>query len=344
APDGTLSRPGVSFELGESEFDSKVSFTPDGRLGVTVIIDQASNEGRVAVFRIDDGGAVTVTEPAFAIPDFDPRHVTVDPTGSFVWALDSNRFGAVTVLALSCEGRLALHGPALPATLPRSVAFVPGTADRALLASRAGPAFGGVPLSPASFTLFDAAGGNAQPLAFLEAFGAGDPDGSFTGFALTADGRYGLAVEDNLFPSTPDHNNRVAVASVGPASLARAQTLVYEPPPGGKRLEAAFDLITSPFNNAALISAGLGSTDAIWQLSYDPADTAAPFAFVGEIDYSSGPQLPGSMVVIRRGPLAGSAFVVEVPGIRQLRFSPDGDVIDLGVYPLDSIGALGVQP
>ncbi|MCU0683599.1 MAG: hypothetical protein MUF34_15380 [Polyangiaceae bacterium] len=118
----------------------------------------------------------------------------------------------------------------------------------------------------------------------------------------------------------------------------------YEPPPGGKRLEAAFDFITSPFNNAALISAGLGSTDAIWRLSYDPANAEAPFAFIGEIAYSSGPQLPGSMVVIRQGPLEGSAFVAEVPSLRQLRFLPDGDVQDLGIFPVDAIGAVGVQP
>jgi hypothetical protein len=345
APDGTLSHSGTTFELGKAEFDGRVSFTPDGRLGATVIIDPASNTGRVAVFRVD-GNAITITEPGYAIAGFDPRRVAIDPSGSFVWALEPNRFGALTTLALDCDGKLSPAGAELPATLPRAVGFVPGAPDRAVLASRAGPAFGSTPLAPATFRLFDATGGDAHELASVSAYADDDEDGTLTGFALTADGKYALTIEDNLFASDPSHNNRLAVAALGDDTIARTQIVTYTPPtPNGKELEAPFDLIASPYNNAALVSAGLGSTDAIWRLTYDPADAETPFAFVGEIAYSSGPQLPGTMVGITSGALKGHVLVVEVPGVRQLQFLPDGNVVDRGMFEIDgAVGAIGIQP
>lgn len=343
--DGALTRPGVTFELGEAEFDGRISFTPDGQLGATVIVDPVSNEGRIAVFRID-GDAVTVTEPSYALTDFDPRRVIVDPSGAFVWALDTNRFGAVVAVPLDCEGKLGTQGLSEPATLPRALSFVPGAPERAVLASRAGPAFPGTPLSPATFRLFETEGGVPTPVAGISAYGNDDEDGSITGFGLTPDGKYAIAVEDNLFPSAPSHNNRVSVAAVGKGLLERVQIFTYVPPtPGSKKLEAPFDLITSPFNNAALISAGLGSTDAIWRLSYDPSQTAAPFAFTGEVAYASGPQLPGTMVGATRGALKGRVLVVEVQGLRRLQFLPDGGVVDHGIFAVEkAVGAIGIQP
>ena len=89
--------------------------------------------------------------------------------------------------------------------------------------------------------------------------------------------------------------------------------------------------------------------DALFVVDFNGANPAAPFAISGEVAYKGGkPELPGVMVGVRRGMLSGEVLVVEVPGVRQVRFQKQGAPIDGGVLAIPgldgAIGAIGVQP
>jgi hypothetical protein len=133
--------------------------------------------------------------------------------------------------------------------------------------------------------------------------------------------------------------NRVAVVSVNGEALAGVQML--------SPLEDPISIVTSPFDDAALVVSGFG--DAVFMLDYTPADPA-PFHIRGEPTYvGAPPQLPGSAVVLRRGRLEGLTVLAENVGVRRIRFRGAGEVTDLGATILGSgtqwvVGALGVTP
>ena len=67
----------------------------------------------------------------------------------------------------------------------------------------------------------------------------------------------------------------------------------------------------------------------------------------GSLSTSGGaPQLPGGMVTIQRGTLAGFTLVSEIYGLRSVMVGIDGDALDLGVTGgrLTNPAAVLVQP
>jgi hypothetical protein len=113
-------------------------------------------------------------------------------------------------------------------------------------------------------------------------------------------------------------------------------------------IEDPLSIITSPFDNTALVVSGFG--DAFIKLEYAPSGTT-PFTVRGPITYvGARPELPGTAVMIDRGALRGLVLVPENLGIRRLRFASGGTITDLGktatgASGFDNItGSLGIQP
>jgi hypothetical protein len=113
-------------------------------------------------------------------------------------------------------------------------------------------------------------------------------------------------------------------------------------------IEDPYSIVTSPYNNVALVMSGFG--DAMFALTYDPASAKEPFTMAGELAYEGGPPaLPGAAVSVDRGSLLGRVLVAENVGIRQVQFETDGSITDLGMTPAGEgvesiVGTIGVQP
>ena len=64
------------------------------------------------------------------------------------------------------------------------------------------------------------------------------------------------------------------------------------------------------------------------------ADAAAADAVTVEGSLTAStdpPQLPGGIVTVQRGNLAGHSLVAEVYGIRSIQLGPSGEAMDLGL-------------
>lgn len=320
---GVIATTGTTFEMGRGN-EGRVAFTPDGEVGVA---DQ--DDGTLGIFTIDEGGAVTVVEAGWNGGDaFYAAGVVMAPDGARVYVLDSQwreNGGGIYAVALGCDGAPTLEGLVAAARLPYELVLA---GDRALLA--------------AADILDSAAGDDAHLIAWPDpevvagADAFADDEQIVSAAALTADGDYFLIGDNSAFSGLP---NRVAVVRVDGDALAAVQTL--------SPVEDPVAIVASPTDDAALVVSGFG--DAIFELDYDPANTAAPFTLVGELTYEgAGPQLPGAAVLIERGALAGHVFVAELLGVRALVFE-SGSVTDLGVTEIGTgnpaiVGAIGVQP
>jgi hypothetical protein len=124
----------------------------------------------------------------------------------------------------------------------------------------------------------------------------------------------------------------VAIAQLNDNTLTA--TTVLSP------LEDPFDIVASPFGNAAIVSSGFGDELLHLTLNGDTWTNAGQIVRL---------PLPGAMDVVRRGTLRGHVYAAENTGIRHVAFAEDGNVADLGVTALgDSIpnivGTLGIQP
>jgi hypothetical protein len=168
----------------------------------------------------------------------------------------------------------------------------------------------------------------------VDAFG--DEDAIVSSAALTADGRYVLAADANIFSST---GSRVAVVEVlATGKLRAAQVLTG--------LKDPATVITSPHNDTALVVGC--EANKINVLDYNPA-SATPFSVRGAATTSTTPQLPSAAVMIRRGTLTGRVIVAENVSLRQLQLDKGGAVKEAQLFALGAgvtaiPGALGVQP
>ena len=79
-------------------------------------------------------------------------------------------------------------------------------------------------------------------------------------------------------------------------------------------------------------------------------DPVTPFVLAGEVAYRGPrPRLPGTLLQVHRGALAGLVIVQENLALRRLRFAAGGKVVDPGPTPTGAgtaaiVGALGLQP
>ena len=164
-----------------------------------------------------------------------------------------------------------------------------------------------------------------------------DEDAIVASAAVTADGRYVLIGDNTMLLGA---NTRVGVVEVTGGTIVAKQVLAP--------LEDPFSIVTSPYNDRAIVVSGFGN--AIFELSYDAANSTTPFTIVGELNYSgSNPSLPNKAVMVDRGDLTGLVLVAENQGVRRVEFKGGGQIQDHGLTSFGQgteyiVGAIGVQP
>jgi hypothetical protein len=325
---GELSRGGQTFEMRNSN-QGHIAFTPDGKVGIL-----AQEDGTLGVFTLD-GDKPTVVHAAFD-GGFYATSVTITPDGTHAYVLSdqfSNVGGGVYSVTIHCDGSLTSDGLLFESKLPAALEYLPGDGSHALLA--AVDTFGSAESSAHLLSLSPA----PSLVTSADAFAGTMP--SVSSVAITHDGAFGL-LADNSIASDP---NRIGVVAIGAGSLTPLQILspVNDP----------YDMVASPFDNHVLVASGFGN--ALISVGFDGTKDAAPFTLDGPIKTAGGkPQLPGNMVMIRRGKLEGEVYVIEVGGIRRVAFpSAGGAAVDQGLFLLgtgsgmdvDQIpGSIGIQP
>ena len=326
AATGAIAQPGLHFTMGRAT-SGTVVFTPDGELGFA-----AQEDGSIGVFRLRAGMPPEVVE-AGHMRGFSAHALVVAPAGDVLYALDAetvDNHGGLYALPIGCDGTLGAETLLTAADVPYAIAALP--AGQAALYART------MPGAPAGETAHRVTLG--PPLARTAgaaAFPTAPADAIVASATLTHDGRYVLFGDNSEFASVP---NRVAAIEVTASGLRAAQVLTPVKDPVA--------LVASPFDNAALVVSGYD--DAILGLDYDPSNASAPFTLRGPITYTGAkPQLPGAAVLVTRGALRGRVYVSENLGVRQVRFDSDGNIADLGRYPLGNgyaaiAGAIGVTP
>ncbi len=321
---GELSQTGTTFQMGRSTL-GEIAFTPDGKVGLV-----AEEDGKLGVFRFDSSGAPQVVDAAFD-GGFYAASVVVDPGGAVAYVLDDewrNTGGGVYAVPIGCDGTPGTPHLIAAAKLPAALAFLPGNPSRAVLASK------DVLSVPEGNDAHLLSWGD-PPSVLGSAAPFPDTEASVSSVAITHDGKFALIGDNNEYSSSP---NRIGVVGLAPFGAVQLLTPIKDP----------LDIEVSPFDNAALVVSGYGN--AIFQVSYDPNNSSAPFALGNELAYQGGkPQLPGYAVSIDRGALTGLVLVAENTAVRRVRFEQSGSVTDLGAFSLGSgttvvTGTIGVQP
>lgn len=322
--DGRLAWTGARFEMGRAT-GGLVAFTPDGRLGIAV-----QDDGSLGVFAIADDGAVRVVNGGFR-GAFYADQVRIVGNGDRALVLDAEwaeSGGGVHQVEIGCDGTLMDRGRWFPARLPRALLRLPGGAF--LLAAWFPE---GLSAEAGDVHLYDL-GDRPRRLGGGQAF---PDDAIIGGAAVTADGTLALLGDVSEFSG---RDTAIAVMEVQGNVLVRRQVITpFEDP---------VSLVAAPQGGTLLAASGYG--DALWVLEQVPGQPEAPIRVRGRLDTPGGkPQLPGSMVILERGPLAGRVLVAEVTGIRQVHLGADGSATDLGVTSLGGgveglPGALGIQP
>ncbi len=326
---GALSQTGHSFQLGFASTGT-IAFTPDGEIGLAVVVD--GTVGKLGVFRFDGTGQPQVVHAMFGGP-FNAYEVIMDPSGSRAYVLDNQWRqwgGGVYAVSIACDGTLSDEGMLFAAKLPAALALLPDDPDHAVLA--AVDAF-------SSPTDLDAhlLSWSATPswVTGIDVFP--DEDAIVASAAVTADGRYVLIGDNTMLLGA---NTRVGVVEVTGGTIVAKQVLAP--------LEDPFSIVTSPYNDRAIVVSGFGN--AIFELSYDAANSTTPFTIVGELNYSgSNPSLPNKAVMVDRGDLTGLVLVAENQGVRRVEFKGGGQIQDHGLTSFGQgteyiVGAIGVQP
>ncbi len=319
AEDGTLSRPRVFFHMGHT-IGGQIVFTPDGEIGIV-----AQSDGSLGVFRLDESGMPTPLHSAFT-GDFYASSVVMDPSGEFVWILDSQwreHGGGVYRARIGCDGRIGEVIRVVPAQLPYGMLFRAN--GHAMLVSRDALDVGPGP------DLYELALDAPSVIASGDLFS--DTDWIVGGFGLSANEHHAF-VGDNSVLSEIGH--RIGVAAIDGDEIRHVQ-LVTD-------VEDPVSIVTSPHDDAVLITSGFG--DEIIVFDYDP-EAAMPLSGRRTLDTNSA--LPSTAVLIDRGTLRGLTIVAENLAIRRIRFEGGGVVQDLGAFSFGTgnteiVGALGVTP
>ncbi len=321
--DGTLSTAGAHFEMGTPN-DHEIAFTPDGELGFA-----AQDDGSIGMFRVEADGSVTVLEAALT-GDYYAESVTVSSDGATLYVVDTNfpkNGGGVYAMAIGCDDTL---GPAAKLFESKNAEMlVPFGDGEAIFAARAAGAASPVPSHIHRISLPSSVDASA------DAFG--DDDALISWAAVTRNGKHVLVGDNSAFAAGP---NRVGVVEITANGLEPRQIFTDVDDP--------YSIATSPFDDAAIVTSGFG--DGVFVLDYDPQNAASPFAVRGELAYAtSGPQLPGALTMVERGPLDGLVLIGDVRGVYRVAFHPGGEVQDLDIASLgeesaDIVTGIGVQP
>lgn len=316
--DGVISRPREYFHMGHA-FDGQIVFTPDGELGFS-----AQTDGSIGVFRLDETGAPTVIHSAFS-GDFHASSVVIDPSGEFLWILDTQwreHGGGIHRARIGCDGRLSEVERIAPAKLAYGMQFRAN--GHALVVSHDILDVGPGP------DLFALDLGAPRVVSSGELFT--DMDWIVAGFGLSANERHVFVGDNSVFSET---GNRIGVAAIGEDVLRAVQIVTG--------VEDPISIVASPDNDAVLVTSGFG--DELIVFDYDP-EAEMPLSGRRTL---AGSALPSTAVLIERGALRGLTIVAENVAIRRVRFEGGGVVRDLGSFSLGTgnaeiVGALGVTP
>jgi len=322
---GKLSGSNLTFDLASRAIDGEIVFTPDGKVGLVVLED-----GTVGVFTLDGAGNPTVVHMGLKLTGYASR-VALSPDGQRAFILSSqwrNVGGGIYGAKINCDGTLTDEGlvaaSKLPAALLHTASGQALVVARDVLSSKAGDDVHLLNL-----------GSPWSVVAGADAFG--DDEAIVSWAALTADGKYLLAADNNGVTA----GNRVAVTQVLPGQLKPAQVLTST-----TVIKDPTSIATSPYDNAAVVLGAMANQITV--LDYTPGGNP-PFSIRGPLATSSKPQLPVDTVMIRRGALKGRVLVSENLSIRQIQFEASGQVTEVELFKVGSgnaaiVGAIGVQP
>ncbi len=325
SPAGVLTSTGMFFHMGPPA-DRRIHFTPDGEIGFAV-----QDDGTVGVFRLSTTGQPTVLAAGLAGNFYadNVRWNSADSSGMYV--LDRNfpeNGGGLYTIALGCDEGLT-PGPRLfEAKSAHDILFDAAT-GHGLLAARG--VFGSTAVSHLHRVDLD-----PPPSAIASADAFGDDEAITSWTALTRNGRHVILGDNSAFSAVP---NRVAAVEVTATGLGAVQTLTS--------IEDPYSIAVSPFDDAIVVTSGFG--DGIFIVDYDP-DAAQPLTLRGELTYTgTGPQLPGALATVDRGPLDGLVLIADVRGVYMVKFEAgatvtDLDVVDLGGTVADNVAGIGIQP
>lgn len=324
---GTLSRfePPHIFMLGDRAPFGVITFTPDGELGLVAL-----DRGKIGVFKLDADGNATVFDPGFA-GTFYADSIVMDPSGDHAWVVDTNtreNGGGIYEIGIACDGKLTEKRQVLAAKSPGALGFVEN-GTRAVIPARevlTGSTVGD------DVHLVD---WSATPTLRGGADAFGDDDSSPSGFAISHDGKTAF-LGDSSYVGT----NRVGIVTIGDTDITPLAVISPITDPSG--------IAASPFGDVAVVTSSQPPNEGIYVLDKGGANNT--WRKRGAISYmGAAAKLPGDVVTIDRGQLAGSVLVSELSTIRRLMFRANGNVDDVGSLVfgdgLENInGAIGVTP
>jgi DNA-binding beta-propeller fold protein YncE len=318
---GELSFTGMTFEMERAGYNPIV-FTPDGKIGLV-----AHDNGSIGVFRFDSAGRPVVVESAFR-GSFYGHSITVNPSGTRAYVVDRNseaHNGGIYELVIGCDGRLTEKGRVVPGGNAHALAFMPNNEKRVVIHAK--KAFTSAETSDTF--LVDV----TRPALVAQGDGFLDQSALVSSLAITPDSKFALVADDSI-----NAGNRVAIVTL--PSMKHRQ--MFE-------TRAPFALVTSVWNNAALVVNG-DSADDMQAMTYDKDNDTEPFKLTGSVPWVyPRPQLPGAAVQITRGALKGRVLVAELVAVRQVQFTRAGAITDTKQTSWDKtveniVGTVGVQP
>lgn len=313
---GKLTRfaPPRTFELGARTPFGTIAFTPNG-VGVV-----AMDNGNLGIFRLDDEGMPTVVAPNFD-GAFYAERVVMDPSGERVWVIDRNtrdNDGGIYRVDLACDGTPTDGGLVVAGGSIGGLGFV---GDNAVVSGRE--------VLDSTTTPDDVHllswGTTPARIGGTDAFG--DDNQVLSGFTLNHDGTKAIVGDSNVAGT-----NRVAIVGVSATALTPIAVLNDITDPSS--------MAASPYGDVVVVSAsqpGGMYDEGIWVL--DTGGAAGAWQVRGELTYANGRAvLPGDMVTIDRGQLAGSVIVSELSNVRRLMFRATGEVDDVDSVTTDETG------
>lgn len=321
--DGKITRPTPNVTFTMRPAFRRLAFTPDGKIGIV-----AQDDGSLGVFTFDDAGKVKVLNEGLT-GDFSANDIVISKDGSRAFVLDPqtpNHTGGLHEFTIGCDGTLKHLGIVVPGGNAHAMTLMPNNPDRAVLVAK---------------KAFDSADGTYVHL--LDVSGKPKLLGSSNAFpdtlaiassvSVTLDGKFAIVTDNNSF----EKGSRLVVVNL---ETLTPGTPIDTPNPVAVAM--------SPFGNAGLLLNSDGE-DALRVVTYS-ASGAPPIAIGGEVQYVGGKtEIPTFAHVIDDGTLRGRVLVSEVTTIRQVTFTANGQVQDLGPFTFGDgipniVGSMGVQP
>ena len=324
---GALSRfdPPRTFMLATRAPFGTITFTPDGEVGLVGLDD-----GKLGVFRLDADGNPTVVDAGMATT-FYADNIVMAPNGDHAWVVDTNtreNGGGIYEIGIDCDGKVTERGLIAAAKSPGALGFI-ANGTRAIVPAReiltGSTAGDDVPLLDWSAT--PALRGGA------DAFG--DDDSSASGFAISHDEKTAF-----LGDSSFSGENRIGIVSIGDTDITPLTVISGITDPSG--------IAASPYGDVTIVTSSQPPGEGIYIL--DKGGANGTWRKRGAVTYvGAASKLPGDVVTIDRGELAGSVIVSELSTVRRLMFRQNGNVDDVGRLDFgdgyESIGgAIGVTP